>query len=450
MTDNWNVSRCESAGVDYVCPESKLLLGRREVIGLAGSLFTWAFSPRIASAAGTQDPRLLIVLMRGGWDGLNILPNFADENYAIRRATLALTENEQLPLSSFTAAPDTDTHYRQYRLNAVMKNYQQIFEEGQARIVLPIAPPLQTRSHFDCSFNLENGSPGNAKTDSGWLNRLLQVLPTGHSLLSSRIPLQIGNTPVILTGRAPTISWTPNSFQRNFFSNVKTVNRARVLERMYAASPLLGKELRKGLTTDAMATALDLEIPRISGSLQASMAGAARMFKTDGGPRVAVMTVNSFDTHIAEADNTKNILSGFDAALGIFRTALGGKDSAAWQQTLVVCVSEFGRSVADNGSGGCDHGIGTVALLAGGMFKKSKIIGRWPVLIEKELDKNKDVRANYDTRDLFKSVLTNHMGIQDVAFTRGEFSGQKLLTGVVFPDSSSRLNGYLPLDDLFA
>ena len=435
---------------DDGCAESRLFVNRRDAMALTGGLFTWAFAPRLASAAGTPDPRLLIVLMRGGWDGLNILPNFGDAFYSSKRGTLALDENSQLPFTSVTGVGGLDSVYRRYRLNSAMKNFHQFFEDGQARIVLPIAPPLQTRSHFDCSFNLENGSPGNAKTDSGWLNRLLEILPAGNGLFQNRIPLQIGNTPVILTGRAPTISWTPASFQSNFFASLGGTNRTRVLERLYGADEKLSSIIESGLETNAKASVPDVNLPKVNGALGAGMAGAAKLLKAPDGPRIAVMTVDGFDTHSHTDVNSSKTLAGFDSSLGVFRAAMGGKDSQEWAQTLVVCVSEFGRSVTDNSAAGSDHGIGTVALLAGGVLKSSSIIGQWPVLDTRNLGQNNDVPAKYDTRDLFKSILKNHMGIVDVAFTRGEFSGQRLLSGVIFPDTATLPAGYMSLDDVLA
>lgn len=466
----FSLMRQESAAFASGCAESRLLLSRRSMLGLTAALFSTAFAPRIASAGGDADPRLLIILIRGGWDGLNILPDYTDEQkYKKIRGDLALASASQITL---TPTGQSDPLYAKYRLNQYMPKFGALFNEGKARIVLPIAPPLRSRSHFDCSFNLENGSPGNAKTGSGWLNRLLQILPTGKGLLTHTTPLQLGNTPTILAGSAPTLAWSPSSFENKFLDRRKpqerhdALDRARLMERLYADDPILANALRKGVEINALADA-----DNVDGSLNKALLGAANLFKSARGPRIAVAVVNGFDSHIDQAKMNLNLLSSFDTALGTFADTMKVVDkpveskaasasaktqssnsagagspateqvdtSAAWKQTLVLCVSEFGRSVQNNGTTGCDHGIGTVALLFGGAIPNSRIIGTWPTLEPSFLDENKDVKADYDTRDLFKAVLKNHLGIDDMVMTKGSYRNKKLLTDLVFPESATPL-----------
>ncbi|WP_421696401.1 DUF1501 domain-containing protein [Aestuariivirga sp.] len=412
--------------VDGGCAESQLLLSRRNMLGLSVSLFSLAFAPRIASAAGAADPRLLIVLLRGGVDGLNVLP-FDHASYSpASRGTLCLDLAKQLDVGGG------------FKLNAVMKNFHDMFTRDNARIILPIAPPLQTRSHFDCAFNLENGLAASARSDSGWLNRLFATIPGQKKIQLGGKPLQIGNTPVILSGSEPVFSWSPWVYSPDFF---KSPAAARLTSIYDTAAPQLGRVLKDGAATDAAAVGRPEDKP-YSDALQRSFIGAARLLGADTGPRVAVLTVDNFDTHVAASANTAKVLSNFDTSLGLFRDR--AMSLGYWDKTVVVCVSEFGRTVSDNGNGGCDHGIGTTALLAGGAIKKRGIIGEWPNLLAPgALAANKDVYARYDTRDLFKAVIKEHLDIAD-AGTNTQFINKDVFPGVdMLPTGISKLSNVL-------
>jgi len=406
------------------CAESRLLINRRGLMGLSVGLFSFAFAPRIASAAGAADPRLVVVLLRGGIDGLNVLPYFGNGYGPASRGSLALDESKQLGLGNGFAG---------FKLNAVMTNYHKMFTDGQARIVLPIAPPLQTRSHFDCAFNLENGHERSARCDSGWLNRLFACLPEDKKLKLRSMPLQIGNTPLILTGNESVLSWTPWLYNPDFFKTPAAAS----LTSMYA-NTVLASKLRDGSALNSAAAGAR-EDNAVSNPLQRGFIGAARLLGAEDGPRVAVITVDNFDAHVAGAENTAKTLAKFDTSLGLFReraTSLG-----YWDETVIVCVSEFGRTVSDNSKGGSDHGIGTTALLAGGAIHGSDIFGEWPNLTAPgALADNNDVRALYDTRDLFKAILREHLDIADDG-TRARFINEVVFPGAdTLPAGIRRLN----------
>ena len=143
------------------CEESKLLLSRRAALGLSAGFFTWAFTPHLAEAS-SSDPRLLIVLLRGGMDGLNVAVPIGDPQYAKLRGRLALVKENLLPLNSY------------FYLHPSLAFFKTLYNAGQATIVHAVAPPMKNRSHFECQRNLENGTPGDKedRTTGGWLNRL--------------------------------------------------------------------------------------------------------------------------------------------------------------------------------------------------------------------------------------------------------------------------------------
>lgn len=417
------------------CPEARLFMNRRNLLGMSVGLFTWGLMPRVASAAGSADPRLLIVLLRGGIDGLNVVANTGDENYARLRG--------KLKLDTRTSSPLNIADYSGYSINNLMPNYKNMLASGEARMVLPIAPPLRSRSHFDCSFNLENGYDAGSIAHDGWLNRLLYSMrPSADQLPPAKwSTVSIGNTPVILTGAETSVlTWTPTFFSNEFFqtsARASLTTQSDPLWNLYGETghAELQSALSSGLDTDLKARR-DMGLFRGLNGLQSTFVGAASLLRGDVGPRIAVITVDNFDSHIGESDKSTQVLANFDSSLGKFKNAMGD----AWAKTVVVCVSEFGRTVTENGFGGSDHGTGTVALLAGGAFNttpaavssasrarpaassttrtaasttRSPIIGRWPTLVERSLLDNMDVPADYDTRTLFRAVLREHLDVPD-------------------------------------
>jgi uncharacterized protein (DUF1501 family) len=411
------------------CAEAQLLMNRRSMMGLSVGLFSLAFAPRIASAAGTAEPRLLIVLLRGGLDGLNVLPCYTSDYSDATRGSLYLRQAEQLDLGPGSSP---------FKLNRVMKNVHRMYLEDDARFVLPIAPPLRTRSHFDCAFNLENGQFKSARSDSGWLNRLFANLSDREKTTLGLKPLQIGNTPVILTGGQPVLAWSPWSFRPDVFN---TLSEDMIAQMYRGNSPRLAGVFTGGMEMNNAAVGLP-EDRAYTNTLQRSFIGAARLFAEPGRPRVAVLTVDNFDAHVSLADNTVKVLGNLDTSLGLFRER--AKADGIWDKTIVVCVSEFGRTVSDNSKGGSDHGIGTTALIVGGAVKRRGIMGNWPDLGNASaLAANNDIPAVYDTRDLFKAILKEHLDIADDGTTK-RFINTDVFPGVdTLPAGSSYLHNVL-------
>ncbi|HET7679655.1 MAG TPA: hypothetical protein VFK79_05910, partial [Xanthobacteraceae bacterium] len=150
------------------CVESRLLMSRRTMLGVTAGLFSWAYMPRFAEAAGDDCPRLLIVVLRGGMDGINTLVPFGDSNYYAMRGSIAIPAASTIRLNSF------------FGLHPALRNFAWLYKTGQASIVNATCVPLRNRSHFDAQDNLETGLPGRAGANqTGWLNRLLSVLPAG-------------------------------------------------------------------------------------------------------------------------------------------------------------------------------------------------------------------------------------------------------------------------------
>ena len=381
-------------------------MSRRAMLGVTAGLFSWAYMPRFAQAAGGDCPRLLIVVLRGGLDGINTVVPFGDRNYVSMRGSIAIPAASTIRLNSF------------FGLHPALKNFAGLYKTGQAAVVNATCVPLRNRSHFDAQDNLETGLPGKAGTNqTGWLNRLLSALPAGAPVKTAGA-IQISEAPVILRGPAPVLGWSPAWFSRVSNPTLDTV-RSLYRER----DPQMYGMLQRGLQANHIANSLDEDDSGIS-SLRKGFRGAGRLLEAADGPRIAVLCVDGWDTHIDQGGTQgqhARLLAELDVAISDFRQCVG----TAWQNTLMVCATEFGRTVRINGGDGTDHGVGTATLLAGGAVNGGKIFGDWPGLAPGQLYQGSDLRPTTDLRAVFKGVLRDHLGVPIT-----------LLNRTIFPESA--------------
>jgi uncharacterized protein (DUF1501 family) len=402
-------------------------LSRRALLGVGGSMAAWAYMPRFAKAADGRDPRLVTIVLRGALDGLSAVAPIGDPDYQALRASIAL-------------AKDGDNAVRMldgfFGLHPAMPVLARLYRANQALMVHAVATNYRERSHFDGQDVLESGQPGPGRVETGWLNRALLALPKGERVAVGG-GLGVGTlSPLVIRGQAPVLGWAPQAIQK-----ADADLASRVLDLYRHRDPVLGDALSKGLDTNRMASEAgmsgDAARPRggpdsVEGMKQMAT-GTARLLARDDGPRLAALAFDGWDTHANEGGATgrlATLLSGLDAALGIFESAMG----AAWSQTAILVVTEFGRTARINGTVGTDHGTGTVAFLAGGAVKGGRIVTDWPGLKAAQLYENRDLRPTTDLRAVAKGLLADHLGLSPTVL------GTK-----VFPDSMgvSPLKGLL-------
>jgi uncharacterized protein (DUF1501 family) len=392
------------------CAESQLLINRRHLLGLSAGLFAWSHMPRHAEAAGTE-PRLLIVVLGGALDGLHVAVPLNDySNYASLRGDLALPKSMLLPFTS------------EFGLNAAMPKFREMFLTGDAAMVQAIAPPVQISSHFECGYSLESGLPGGGPRSSstGWMNRLINLLPAGAAVKTDA--MHLGPTPFIMAGPAPVLSWSPEVRSFGALDDPLTSLYQR------AKSPLAAL-LEEGLRLNRLAESTAPVDPGQS-LLMKSVLGTARLMKDPAGPRIAVLSTGGWDTHATQASVLTAKLGELDACLDAFRIEM---DEAAWKTTAVVCVTEMGRRAYVNGTTGTDHGVASVAFLLGGAINGNKVYGSWPGLAKADLVNGASLRATTDMRAVFKGLLQDHLGVP-----------RTLLDTEVFPESQT----VAPMQDL--
>lgn len=402
MTLHTSDLKTDALGTD--CEESRLLLTRRHMLGVTASLFSAGMLPRWAHASATS-PRMLFVVLRGGMDGLAAVIPHGDPNYERQRGDLALARSDTIRLNSF------------FSLHPALQNFGQWYGDGEALAVHAACVPLQNRSHFDCQDNLESGLAGKSSNPTGWLNRLLSVLPTSAPIRRAGA-IEIGEAPLILRGPAPVLGWSPT-----WFTDTEDATTNNILASYYANDRPLYSVLRRGLRADALAERAGGGNDEGISQLRRGFRGAARLMRANGGPHIAVLSVGGFDTHSSQGvlDGPLHTqLSELDSGLADFRSEIGG----LWSNTVVVCATEFGRSAIRNGDNGTDHGAGTVALLAGGAVNGRRVFADWPGLRNADLDRDKDLAVTTDLRSVFKGVLEAHLDVP-----------ASLINRHIFPDS---------------
>lgn len=389
------------------CAEARLLMSRRAMLGITASLFSWAYMPRFAQAAGVSDPRLLIVVLRGGMDGINVVVPNGDTNYVSMRGAIAIPAASTIPLDSF------------FGLHPALPKFGAMFQNQDAAVVHATCIPLHNRSHFDGQDNLEAGTPGLIPANStGWLNRLLTALPAG-SLVKSHGAIQIDDAPLILRGPEPVLGWSPT-----WFEAVQNPALHAVRSLYQSRDPDMSAALERGLAANRLATSVGGNDGDIS-ALRKAFRGAGRLIAADDGPRIAVLSVYGWDTHTDQGAATgqlADVLAELDLAIDDFKTVVG----PVWANSVMVAATEFGRTVRINGDSGTDHGVGTVALLAGGAVNGGKVFGDWPGIGPDQLLDDSDLKPTTDLRSVFKGVLKDHIGVAN-----------SVLDSAIFPESKS-------------
>ena len=388
-------------------------VSRRQFASIGGGLFSWGFLPKFARAADARDPRLIVIILRGALDGLSAVAPLADPNYARLHGALALTNDgpsAALPLDSF------------FSLNPAMPVFARLYKEKQASIVHAVATPYRERSHFDGQDVLESGFLGPGQVGSGWLNRLLEVLPRGDRVNERGKALAVGpTTPLILRGPEPIIGWAPTGM---IAAGDDVAHRLMDLYRV--RDPAFAEALEQGLGIEKIMGRNGASAKFTGGNVVQNMRqvaqGAARLLAVDDGPRIGALAFDGWDTHFNEGGATgrlAQLLSGLDGAFEEFETVLG----SIWRQTVIIVATEFGRTVRINGTVGTDHGTGTVAFLAGGALQGGRVIADWPGLREAQLYEKRDLMPTSDLRSVFKGVLADHLGVSKVALGERVFPG---------------------------
>ncbi|MDP3857641.1 MAG: DUF1501 domain-containing protein [Stagnimonas sp.] len=378
-----------------------LPLNRRQLLGALGAsglLLAWH---GLGLAASDSPRRLMVVLLRGGMDGLAAVPAYAEPGFAALRGALdtGAPGGEQTSLKLDGS----------FGLHPALRHCAAAYQAGELAVVHAVAPPYHGRSHFEAQDCLENGSDRPHASQDGWLNRSLSALPGSEGLaIASALPL-------MLRGPAPAETWSPSPLPE------ASGDLAQRVSRLYERDARLGPAFRRAADSQGLAMGRSEGRPR--NRLPESIRQAASLMRGRDGLRLVMVEDGGWDTH-ARQGGAQGALAGklgkLDEALATAKTALG----PLWPQTVIVVATEFGRTVRVNGSGGTDHGTGGVMLLSGGAVRGGKVHADWPGLGPSALLDGRDLRPTTDSRAVFKGLLLAHLGL-----------AESVLAERVFPNS---------------
>ncbi|MFL6635070.1 MAG: DUF1501 domain-containing protein [Massilia sp.] len=362
----------------------------------------WAVSAPAASPTGKK---LIVVMLRGAVDGLNVVAPVGDENYLRLRPTIGLAapgmEGGALDLDGY------------FGLHPALAGLQPLWAARKLAFVHASGSPDATRSHFDAQDYMESATPGRKNTPDGWMNRLVATLPGAQS--PSRL-LGIGPVlPRILSGQAAAVN----------LPNVAAAARADLLDRpavkaafdeLYANHPRFGRAYADGRAAhrevmDALESremqAADRGAPLPNG-FPDDAARLAGLMRNDPKIQLAFVALGGWDTHAnqgAASGQLANRLAPLGQGLAVLAERLG----PLFDDTVVVVMSEFGRTARENGNGGTDHGHGNVMWVMGGKVRGGKVYGDWEGVGDAKLNEGRDLPVTTDFRSVLAQISEEHL-----------------------------------------
>ena len=389
---------------------------RRELLkAMAASAVTLTLWPRLAwsaspnsSSTGSSQPLLLVVMLRGGLDGLHALPPIGDNAWGALRGSLPFAQGQGDAANAKPIPLD-----RNFALHPSLVYGAELYQQKAFLPVVAVAPPYQGRSHFEAQDCVENGSSRPSGAQDGWMNRCVASMRGEEGLaIATAMPL-------IMRGPAKVSTWSPP------LPTGIDPNLLHRLDTLYAEDPQLAEAYSRAVAEshddavmDADATMIAMQKsankgdqkavqgrPYGNGGLPEMMAAAGKFMARNDGPQIAFVEDTGWDTHAGEVATLQRKLGELDSGLRKYHEAMG----AAWDRTVVMVVTEFGRTAKVNGTGGTDHGTGGVSFLAGGAVAGGRVAGQWPGISSQDLNEGRDVHATTDMRALFKGVLAGHL-----------------------------------------
>lgn len=421
--------------------------------GAALGLSSWARLAFSAPApmAATNAPRLVLVLLRGGMDGLSAVPVPGDPGFEPARSLLAQLPRPALPLDG------------PFALHPALARLHALYGQGELAVLHAVGQSYRERSHFDAQQVLESGGEHPFALDSGWLGRALAGAGQRGMAFQPAVPLA-------LRGPGEIDTWTPSGRADTGSGELSDLlqrvgrlydgdallapafERARRLHQQGAAG--VGAGMSSGVSSGmgagmgaGSAAGMDMGMAPMAGAAGGPAARwaalgrhAAGFLAAPHGPQAAMLEMGGWDSHANQAAPMSdaaplaygalgNNLLALDALLGALCDGLAQPASgpAVWPRTLVLVVTEFGRTVAMNGTQGTDHGSGGAAFALGGAVAGGRVLADWPGLAPAQRFEGRDLRTTTDLRSLFKTALHQHLGLPLARIHRELLPGSEAL-----------------------
>lgn len=392
-------------------------LSRRNFLlrGLAGGCSLAAsplFTP-VALASAPWENRLVVIVLRGAMDGLDVLRPVGDRDFAALRPGL-------------TAAAGHHDLTDGFALHDGLAELLPLWRAGELSFAHAVSTPYRDqRSHFTGQDLLEAGTgfaPGQPAPRDGWLNRMLQVVPG----ITTETAYAVGTEDMLLlSGAAPAANWVPGYRLR------LSPQAERLLEVVYHEDDLFRSALAEALDlTDTIEADIETGMADATPMMDASTLPSVSQrdlaladFTADrlrGDSRIAAFSINGWDTHRGQAAQMARMLRKLSATVLQLKQGLGAE---VWGKTTVLTVTEFGRTARENGSAGTDHGTGGAMLLAGGAVAGGRIHTRWPGLEEGDLYQRRDLLPTEDVRAYAAAAMREALGLSVTDLERSIFPG---------------------------
>lgn len=387
----------------------------------------WAYSN------GSSDgKKLVVIILRGGIDGLNVVVPFGDAEYYKIRPTIAVQRASLI---------DLDGHFG---MHPALAPLQPLWQNRSLAFVHASGSPDPTRSHFDAQDYLESGLPGSKTINSGWLNRLLGILPTKNSPVRA---ISIGPTlPRICSGPATVATVAADTKERSLSVDKPAIEQAfnqlylprkDEMSRIYGEAMAAHKQVNQALDKAEKQDEADRKeqllankgapLPRNYGHFGKQLAG---LFRSDPTMQIAFVDFGGWDTHVNQGAATGQLANHLTPLAGGLADLMRGL-GPLYKDTQIIVMSEFGRTAHENGNGGTDHGHGNVIWLLGGDTPGGKVYARWAGLTTNSLYESRDLAATTDFRSVLCAMLTEHMRLSTSALN------------TVFPDFQYSTNPFV-------
>ncbi|HEY2321678.1 MAG TPA: DUF1501 domain-containing protein [Thermoanaerobaculia bacterium] len=372
---------------------------------VAGGLLPNVFV-RMAGASTTKGKKTLVaIFQRGAVDGLNVIIPYGEKAYYEARPTIAVPREQIVDLDGFFGAHPSLASVAPY------------FKDKSLAVVHAVGSPDATRSHFDAQDFMESGTPGVKSTEDGFLSRAIAAKSEKEASPLRAVALGPA-LPRILTGTGGAVAMQ-NVSQFGIRAGAASNQVQGSFESMYsdAVAGALGGTAKESFeAAKILKTADPQKLQPENGAvypnnpLGNSLKQIAQLIKSNVGLEIAFTDVSGWDTHAGEGGaqgQLANNLRNFSDAIAAFSKDIGSRMG----DVVLVTMSEFGRTVRENGNRGTDHGHANVMLVLGGGVKGGKVYGKWPGLGSQQLYENRDLAVTTDFRDVFSELLTKQLGV---------------------------------------
>jgi uncharacterized protein (DUF1501 family) len=376
-------------------------ISRRDFLkGTATSLFLAGFNlPALATSSRKKN--LVVIMLRGGMDGLCAVPVIGDKNFEKRRKSILIEDTIKL---------NSD-----FALHPKLIGFNKCWNENTGSIVHATSIPYKQRSHFEGQNLMESGGRVPYQEKTGWVGRAMKLANLQGDGLALSLPM-----PLLLRGIPKNNNYFPT------WGRLPRKDTLDLLKSVYADS-----------SEDELLQMMDFIKKRKDEQMMGGTGGgdrqknknlarqAAKYLRKSDGPRVAVFEVNGFDTHAAQGgvDGTHTeCLVEMDEIINNLRDNL----QEAYKDTIILTVTEFGRTIKQNGGNGTEHGYGTAIFMAGGLLKKSQVHTDWPGLKRKEMYEGRDLNATIDARSVYASAMSTVFDLDFKRIQKEVFWGEDL------------------------